>query len=127
MKTMILLFSHTLSEVQKEDAKESLGVERFLKLSDILQKDWSCVPTKPKSLKVHLSPMKEYLLKSVNKGDIVLIQGDFGATCMMVSFVKSLGGVAVYATSKRDVSEKIIAGKVLKTSVFEHVRFREYQ
>jgi len=44
----------------------------------------------------------------------------------MASFVKSLGGVAVYATTKRDVIEKEIDGKIVKTSVFEHVRFRRF-
>jgi len=34
--------------------------------------------------------------------------------------------VAVYATTKRDVIEKEIDGKIVKTSVFEHVRFRRF-
>lgn len=127
MKKMFLLFSHKLTTVQMDDAKESLGVETFVELCATLQEEWSNVPAEFESLDTYFLRTKIYLLTAIKKVDIVLVQGDFGATCMMVSFVKSLGGVAVYATSKRDVSEKTVAGKVVKTSVFEHVRFREYK
>jgi len=34
--------------------------------------------------------------------------------------------VAVYATTKRNVVEKEIDGKIVKTSIFEHIRFRKF-
>jgi len=74
----------------------------------------------------YLQPVRDYLIEQVESDDVVLIQGDFGATCAMVSFVKSLGGVAVYATTKRNVVEKEIDNKIVKTSIFEHVRFRKF-
>ena len=54
-----------------------------------------------------------------------MVQGDFGATCAIASFVNSLKGVAVYATTKRNVMEER-DGKIIKTSIFEHVRFRKF-
>lgn len=126
MKKMILLFSHKLTEEQELDARESLDVEEFEVLDDDLQKLWSNVPSDLESVDDYLEPVREYLRDNVASGDIVLIQGDFGATFAMVSFVNSLGAVAVYATTKRDVVEREIDGKIVKTSVFEHVRFRAY-
>jgi hypothetical protein len=126
MKKMFLLFSHTLTNEQIEDAKKSLGVGEFVSLSDDLQKLWSNIPPDITDLDSYLKPIKDWLQNRVNKDDYVLIQGDFGATCKMVAFVKEIGAKAVYATTKRDVQEKKIDGKIIKTSVFKHIIFREF-
>ncbi len=126
MKKLFLLFSHTLTPSQKEDAKKSLGVEQFVSLPDNLQKLWSNIPTELKNLSEYLTPIKDFIRQNAQKGDIVLIQGDFGGCFEMVNFVKSLNLKAVHSTTKRDVVEKTVDGKVEKFSVFEHVIFREY-
>jgi len=126
MKKMLLLFSHNLSDIQKEDAQKNLGVEVFVSLPHTLQHLWSNIPASLEELKDYLAPLREFLSHNLTKNDIVLIQGDFGATYTIASFVKALGAMAVYATTKRNVIEKALDGKVVKTSVFEHVRFRSY-
>lgn len=126
MKKMFLLFSHTLTSEQKEDAKGSLGVEEFVMLPSDLQELWSNVPATLDDLSDYLEPLKNYFQNNLQKHDVVLIQGDFGATYVMVNEVKSLGAKAVHATTKRNVLEKSIENKIVKTSVFEHVRFRSY-
>ena len=126
MKKLILLFSHKLTPQQKQDAKTSFEIEEFILLPNNLQTIWSAVPADLEDLSDYLQPIRDYLMNEIQKDDVVLIQGDFGATCAISSFVKSIGGVAIYATTKRDVVEKEIDGKIVKTSVFEHVRFREF-
>ena len=126
MKKMFLLFSHTITEAQEQDATGVFGVEEFVRLPAELQKLWSNVPADLDNVVDYLQPVRDFLIDNMEEDDVVLVQGDFGATCAMASFVKSLGGVAVYATTKRDVIEKEIDGKIVKTSVFEHVRFRIY-
>ena len=126
MKKLFLLFSHTLTPSQKEDARKSLGVEQFVSLPDNLQKLWSNIPPDLPNLKEYLTPIKNFLKENAKEGDIVLIQGDFGGCFEMVNFVKSLNLKAVHSTTKRDVIEKTVNGKVEKFSVFEHVIFREY-
>ncbi len=126
MKKMILLFSHTLTPEQIADGKSSFGVEEFVALDDDLQTVWSNVPSDLEEIVEYLQPVRDYLIEQIESDDVVLIQGDFGVTCAMVSFVKSLGGVAVYATTKRNVVEKEIDNKIVKTSIFEHVRFRRF-
>lgn len=126
MKKMILLFSHKITPPQIADAHNSFGVEKFIALDDNLQQIWSNIPADLEDLVEYLKPIRDFLIKQIEVDDVVLIQGDFGATCAMASFVKSIGGVAVYATTKRDVVEKEIDGKIVKTSVFEHVRFRRF-
>ena len=126
MKQLFLLFSHKPTPAQESDAKESLGVTHFVTLPEKLQNLWSNIPPTLENLSDYLTPLKEYITNKSQEGDIVLIQGDFGGCYEMVNFVKSLGLKAVYATTKRDVVEKEIDGKMVKTSVFEHVRFREF-
>ena len=126
MKKLFLLFSHTLTTEQIVDAKKSFGVEEFVELPLELQMLWSNVPSELEEVSDYLEPLNVYLEEQSSRGDVVLIQGDFGATYHMVNAVKSLGLKAVHATTKRDVVEKTIEDKVVKTSVFKHVRFRVY-
>ena len=126
MKKLFLLFSHTLTASQELDAKESLEVEEFVQLPEDLQQLWSNIPPDIKELDAYLESLKSYIRKHGNKGDVFLIQGDFGGCYEMVNFIKSLGFVAVHSTTKRDVVEKTVNGKVEKFSRFEHVIFRLY-
>ncbi|AFI06629.1 hypothetical protein HCD_08225 [Helicobacter cetorum MIT 99-5656] len=59
---------------------------------------------------------------------MVLISGDFGAAFNMVNFCQNLGLLCVYATTKRECAESVNEkGELVKTSIFRHVRFREYE
>jgi len=126
MKKMILLFSHKLTPQQIRNAQDSLGVNEFATLDTNLQHIWSNVPSDLEEIEEYLQPVRDYLIEEIENDDVVLIQGDSGATYAMVLFVKSLGGEAVYATTKRNVIEKEIEGKIVKTSIFEHIRFRKF-
>ena len=126
MPKMFLLFSHTLTKEQIEDAKNNLGVEEFISLPQTLQQLWSNIPPDIKDLTSYLEPIKEWLQKQLKVGDYVLVQGDFGATCKMVSFVKRQNAKPIYATTKRNAIEIVENGKIIKKSIFKHVRFREF-
>ena len=126
MKQMFLLFSHTLTPAQEADAKRTLGVKSFVVLPEELQTLWSNIPPHLTELAEYLEPLKAYLHQEAKEGDVVLIQGDFGGCYAMVNFVKPLKLTAVHSTTTRNVEEKTVEGKVVKTSVFEHVLFRVY-
>lgn len=126
MKKLFLLFSHTLTEKQEEDARRSFNVEEFVPLPKELQLLWSNIPPQLHTLNVYLEPLKAYIRNEAKEGDLFLIQGDFGGCYEMVNFVKALGFTAVHSTTTRDVVEKTVNGKVEKFSRFEHVIFRVY-
>jgi hypothetical protein len=126
MKKLFLLFSHTLTSTQEVDAKENLGVEKFVALPNALQQLWSNIPPHLTDISDYLKPLKEYIKTNAEDDDVFLIQGDFGGCYEMVNFVKSLGFKAVHSTTTRDVVEKRVNGKVEKFSRFEHVIFRLY-
>lgn len=126
MKKMFLLFSHKLSDEQQQNALELFDVEQFISLPQELQKIWSNIDPCLKNLKETLTPIKKFLEKKSSHGDIVLIQGDFGACYQLVNYSKGLGLLPVYATTKRVVSEIEENGKLVKKSIFQHIKFREY-
>jgi hypothetical protein len=127
MKKMFLFFSHTLTASQADDAKKSLGITSFVMLPDNLQNLWSNIPSDLESLDSYLIPLKNYISKNSKKGDIVLLQGDVGAVYDMVKYIQNIGLKVVYATTKREVNEKTVKNKVIKISVFKHIRYREYR
>ena len=127
MKKMFLLFSHSLTPSQIEDAKSNLGIEKFVYLPEDLQLLWSDIPSDLESLKEYLSLFRNFLVENSDFEDVILIQGDFGAVYQMINFSKDLGLKAVYATTKRVIEEEIIENQTVKKSIFEHIRFREFE
>jgi hypothetical protein len=127
MQNLHLLFNHKLTAEQQNDAIKTLQVTSFIYLTDELQQVWSNVPSDETNLEKYLKKIIEYIKKNIKRNDTVLIQGDFGATYMMVDLVRSLGAIAVYATTKRSVVEVMDGDKVTKQSMFKHEMFRQYK
>ena len=128
MKKMILLFSHRLTRRQIEDAREKLGVEKFVYLPQNLQMIWSGLDPKQESIKKQLEPVLEYIKKNAGKANIFLVQGDFGAVFLTVNLIKSLGMKAYYSTTKRIYDTIHVEEDVLKnTHMFAHEIFREFE
>ena len=126
MSNMFLLFSHKLTDEQIKDAKENLGVNEFIYLPEDLQYKFSNVPPEIEDIKEYSKDFKEFLKNNAKKQDFILIQGDFGVVFQMVEFCKENNLKAIYSTTKRVVKEQIIDGKIIKTSEFRHIRFRNY-
>ena len=126
MGKMILVFSHKLTQEQKDDAIKNFGIKEFLSLPKELQNIWSNISPDIQTLEKLLEPIKEFIKNNSKKDDVVLVQGDFGAVYIMVNFVKDLELLGVYATTKREVKEYQEDGKLIKQSIFKHRRFREY-
>lgn len=122
-----LLFNHALTEDQFSDAKASLLCDVVVSLPKNLQELWSNVPPDLESLEKYLELIKEYIYANAKKDDFVLIQGDFGATYIMVNFLKNLGAKPIYSTTSRDAIEIKEGDKIIKKSIFKHERFREYE
>jgi len=127
MKTLHLLFNHTLIDAQRKDAIASLGIDRIVSLPPHLQQIWSDIPPQESELSKLIAPILEYIRSEVKEGDICLVQGDFGATYLAVQQVWMQGALPVYATTKRRVVEQRHGDQTHKVSLFEHIRFRAYE
>ena len=128
MIRFFLLFSHTLTEEQAADARQSLGVTDFIALPPELQAIWSDVPPDAERIAEHLRPIFAWLERQAHSGDVALIQGDFGAAYLAVDFALRRGLRPVYATTRREAVEiRLPDGGIQKQSRFRHVRFRCYE
>ena len=124
MKALFTLINHTLTSEQEEDARKNLNVDKFINIADAR---WSDIDPSEKSIIEFVEAYKDKLKKQAKSGDVLLVQGDFGATYNMIRFAKNMGLIAVYATTNRIVSERVENGKIVIKREFKHARFREYE
>lgn len=127
MPNLFLLFSHRLTEAQEQDAQANLKVEHFVYLPDFLQNVWSNIPPEQEQLREYLQPIYNFLQNNARPNDFVLVQGDFGATVLVVQWCWQNNLKPLYSSTKRIVKETTQGDKVQIERIFEHCRFREYE
>lgn len=127
MATLFLIFNHQFTTKQEADARASLVVEKVVSLPDELQERWRDVPPALPALQEYLEPFRSWMASQAEKGDYVLIQGDFGACYLMVHFAFEHDLIPVYSTTQREAEEELQPnGTVKLTHHFQHQIFRRY-
>ncbi|MDX2305521.1 MAG: CRISPR-associated protein Csx20 [Microscillaceae bacterium] len=127
MKTLHLLFSHTLTPDQEADAKAKLQIGEVINLPEDLQKHFSNVPSDLLSLEEYAQPLMDWLLANAQVGDFALVQGDFGLAFILVNYCKEIGVIPVYSTTERQSVEVVQEdGSIVTQRVFKHRLFRKY-
>lgn len=126
-KNMFLLFSHRLTQKQIEESRDKLEVTEYIYLPEDLKNLWSHInPTGDLEIE-YFKDIITFIKDNGKKGDIALVQGDFGATYIMVNWCIENGFIPIYSTTERVYSlEKSVDGKTINRHIFEHVRFRRY-
>ncbi len=125
---LILLFNHSITTSQAADARQHLGISAIINPPPDIQSVWAQVPPDIDDIAKYLIPVFAWLAKTAEKGDYILIQGEFGATRLAVNEAFRLGTIPIYSTTKREAVEEHLAdGKVAVHHLFSHVRFRHYE
>ena len=127
MKKMFLLFSHHLTDNQISDAKQNYNIEKFVSLPIHLQNIWRNISPYSNTITSSIKEIIEFLDKNATENDFVLIQGDFGATCIMVNYSFRNNLIPIYSTTKRISYETTQNESVNKLSMFKHVKYRQYE
>lgn len=126
-KRMYLVFSHQLTETQIEDAKKTLGVETFIYMPTNLQQVWSKIDPEVTDIRPLVTKIITWLDNDCNKGDYVLVQGDYGAIYQIVNYCKNRDLKPIYSTTERKAKEVIKDNNtVTLTHEVSHVMFRAY-
>jgi len=118
--------SHRLSDVQMKEANDILKIESIKMLPLELQQVWSNIDPKGELPVDVLAPIKNWILAESNEQDYVLVQGEFGATFYMVDYCFHIQRIPIYATSVRQVEEKVLNDVTVTNRTFKHVNFRKY-
>lgn len=126
-KSLLLLFNHTPTCFQEDDARRSLGVDSVFTLPEHLRSIWNSVPPELEEVNNYLEPLRAWVAENSNAGDFILIQGDFGATYLLVKFAFDQGLIPVYSTTDRDaVEEHSSDGSIKLTRTLKHKKYRRY-
>ena len=127
-QNMFLMFNHSLSKDQETDARHIWGTQlQFVGLPTQLKALWAQIPADKEMLFDTLAPFRTWLEKASCPNDLVLIQGDFGATWLMVHYALTNNLVPVYSVTARQAREETAPdGTVKTTHVFKHRMFRLY-
>lgn len=126
-RRFFLFFNHRFTPEQGVQARKQLGITDIITLPGELQRRWSQIPPELLGLRDYLAPLTDWLAGQAQPGDYVLIQGDFGATYLMVRFALGKGFIPVYATTRREAHETVQPdGAVRLTHTFRHQQFRHY-
>jgi len=124
---MLVLFNRLLTDEQREDAHSVWGVQEVALAPECILEKWANLDPDadlPESL---LAEARDWLREMAQPGDLVLVQGEPGLTWLVVHEARARQLVPVYSVTRREARDEWgSGGTVTKTSVFQHVRFREY-
>lgn len=122
------LLSHKPTPEQEKELFTAWHVNAIVNLPDALQLLWSQVPPEHPSVRSHVKPILDWLEKESSPEDVLVVQGEFGATFGVASWALDRGMVPVYATTERIMEEAVQPdGSILQKRIFRHVRFRPYE
>ncbi|ACX75158.1 conserved hypothetical protein [Fibrobacter succinogenes subsp. succinogenes S85] len=126
MPRLFNVTNHSVTDDQRADAIASLGVGDVVDMPPDIARCWGTVPPELDSVCGYVQPVIDWLSSQATKGDVVWVQGEWGAVITVVAWCEARDLRAVYATTKREATEIHGENGVQMTHVFRHVRFRDF-
>ncbi|MBR3731219.1 MAG: hypothetical protein IKQ61_05180 [Spirochaetales bacterium] len=125
MKAYCLL-NHTLTDNQIKELETKYDCAQIIYPDEDLKNIWSQIPPTEKLDMTVIDKVTQWLM-SAKQFDVLIIQGEFGSTFMLVDYALKNQIIPLYAVSKR-ISQEVSNGEsVTRNTVFRHVCFREYK
>jgi hypothetical protein len=126
MKKMFVAFSHQLTDAQMRDATASLNVKTIIYPSEDIQNLISNIPDDMEAREVRALAWDIFNEAMEADCEYIFIAGQVELVHYTLEKVKRNGYIqAVNSVTKRKSIEVEVKGVVTKTSIFEHVRWRE--
>ncbi len=126
-RSLYLIFNHQITDIQRRDAIESLGVGQIIDMPAHLKDLWRNIPPDWPEIRSYILPVIEWLNREAVQGDFVLVQGDYGACYLLVQFAFEKGFIPIYSTTFREAVEEYLEdGSISLKHVFRHCIFRRY-
>lgn len=127
-KTMLVIMNHKLTNDQKIDAQNSLGVSNFVYGNEgpIFIKTGGATILDENSTMIN--DMKRKIDK-LSSRDVLMIQTEAATTYHLVNYARDKGIRCYHSATKRTTSPDVHQedGTVVKGNVtFKHIRYREY-
>ena len=127
MKKALIILNHNPTENQLNQLKEIFNVNEILYLPSKLKNFISNVPPDKPIPEEFLKNITDFIIKNLQKDDIIWIQTEYGITFYIVDFAFKVGFIPIYSTTERIYNEKKLDNeKVERKYLFKHVSFRKY-
>ena len=124
MPNLFVLLNHTLTEEQINQVISQYDIKEIILPPVNVQELWGQVPPDIESLVNYLKPVFEWLNKQAISDDFLIVEGDFGATYLMVRYAFGHNIIPLYATTSRDAyEERNDDGSISIKRNFRHVLF----
>lgn len=125
MKRCFWLLNHPMLEIQKEDLKKNYAIEEFVMPPQTIANLWGNVPTSETVPNSYFEEIETWFA-DISTDDVVVVQGEPTVAFKIISELLKRGITVLAGITERRSVDKQLDGKVVKTSVFEHVCFRKY-
>jgi len=125
MANTYCLLNHSLTSKQTDELSIKFFSEKIIYPSDEIKQLWSNIPPEPNDTSNLLEILINWLRKA-EKGDLFLVQGEFGFTFTLVDYALKAGLIPIYATTRRIATEECNGEIVSRHYIFEHVCFKKY-
>lgn len=127
MKRAWVLLNHALTSDQLAELSATYGCRDVRYAPESLASSWADVDPADELPNAVVTAALQWLSDEPVSGDVVVVQGDPGASCYIAGFCAAKGLLPVYATTWRVAEEEPLGeNSVQRRSVFRHVRFRSY-
>ncbi len=126
MSQAFCLLNHELTQNQVKELKEEFNVSQIIYPSKELSQLWSQIPPSKRTDKSIINKIISFL-EFAKKDDVLIVQGDFALTFMIVDFALKNELIPICATTKRIAKESRQGEVVKREYIFEHVCFRKYE
>ncbi|MCR5064118.1 MAG: hypothetical protein K6A89_12635 [Treponema sp.] len=110
----------------KNELLEKYSCDKIIYPSKELAAVWSQIPAVPENDRTVIKAVTAWL-DSAEEKDVLVIQGEFGATFIMVDYALKNKMIPLHAVTKRVETEQRDGEIVHRQYVFEHVCFRRYE
>ncbi len=120
------LLNHQILDIQKEDLRKNFGVGEFVMPTAEIAALWGSVPTTQTIPDSYFEELEAWF-GDASSSDVAVIQGEPTASFKVVSYLLKKGITVLAGITERKSVDREQDGKVIKTSVFEHVCFRRYE
>lgn len=126
MPRTFCLLNHDLTQKQLCELKDKFASQTVLFPQKELSLKWSQIDPEKSNEDIVLSVVCWLESYGAKKGDLFIVQGEFGATFKLVDYALKNELVPVYATTRRVAKESRCGEVVRREYVFEHVCFKRY-
>lgn len=127
MRKTFLLLNHELTQNQISELREKFNSDKIIYPDEKLSLLWKSIPPKEENNEIVKKAVDWIKERGAEKGDLFIVQGEFGSTFTLADFALKSGLVPIYATTKR-IEKEIRSGETVRREyIFEHVCFKKYE